>query len=101
MHNTIYEQSGGSYTQVGDYLLPDLLPGTDERTVGPWGLRHLRWLRQNRRMCLNSMFVPPLLHVQYITCLPQFQVVAGTIFRPFSESGIRGIVKPQKGNTKP
>ena len=50
MHNTIYEQSGGSYTQVGDYLLPDLLPGTDERTVGPWGLRHLRWLRRNRRV---------------------------------------------------
>ncbi len=50
MHNTIYEQSGGSYTQVGDYLLPDLLPGTDERTVGPWGLRHLRWLRQNKRV---------------------------------------------------
>ena len=37
MHNTIYEQSGG-------------LPGTDERTVGPWGLRHLRWLRRNRRV---------------------------------------------------
>lgn len=50
MHNTIYEQSGGSYTQVGDYLFPDLLPGTDERTVGPWGLRHLRWLRRNRRV---------------------------------------------------
>ena len=50
MHSTIYEQSGGSYTQVGDYLLPDLLPGTDERTVGPWGLRHLRWLRQNKRV---------------------------------------------------
>ena len=50
MHNTIYEQSGGSYTQVGDYLLPDLLPGNEESTVGPWGLRHLRWLRQNKRV---------------------------------------------------
>ena len=55
MHNTIYEQSGGSYTQVGDYLLPDLLPGTDERTVGPWGLRHLRWLRQNRRITYTNL----------------------------------------------
>lgn len=34
MHNTIYEQSGGSYTQVGDYLLPDLLPGNEESAVG-------------------------------------------------------------------
>lgn len=55
MHNTIYEKSGGSYTQVGDYLLPDLLPGTDERTVGPWGLRHLRWLRQNRRITYTNL----------------------------------------------
>lgn len=55
MNNTIYEQSGGSYTQVGDYLLPDLLPVTDERTVGPWGLRHLRWLRQNRRVTYTNL----------------------------------------------
>ena len=50
MHNTIYEQSGGSYTQVGDYLLPDLLPGNEESAVGIWGLRHLRWLRRNRHV---------------------------------------------------
>ena len=55
MHNTIYEQSGGSYTQVGDYLLPDLLPGNVEHTVGPWGLRHLRWLRHNRRITYTNL----------------------------------------------
>ena len=50
MHNTIYEQSGGSYTQVGDYLLPDLLPGNEESAVGIWGRRHAHWLRRNRRV---------------------------------------------------
>ena len=55
MHNTIYEQSGGSYTQVGDYLLPDLLPGTDERTVGIWGRRHAHWLRKNRRITYTNL----------------------------------------------
>ena len=50
MHNTIYEQFGGSYTQVGDYLLPDLLPGNEESAVGIWGRRHARWLRRNRRV---------------------------------------------------
>ena len=49
MHNTIYEESGGSYTQVGDYLLPDLLPGNEESAVGIWGRRHARWLRQRDR----------------------------------------------------
>ena len=55
MHNTIYEQSGGSYTQVGDYLLPDLLPGNEEHTVGIWGRRHARWLRQNRRITYTNL----------------------------------------------
>ena len=31
MHNTIYEQSGGSYTQVGDYLLPAAAEGQQLR----------------------------------------------------------------------
>ena len=55
MHNTIYEQSGGSYTQVGDYLLPDLLPGNEESAVGIWGRRHARWLRQNRRVTYTNL----------------------------------------------
>ena len=55
MHNTIYEQSGGSYTQVGDYLLPDLLPGNEESAVGIWGQRHARWLRQNRRITYTNL----------------------------------------------
>ena len=55
MHNTIYEQCGGSYTQVGDYLLPDLLPGSEEHSVGIWGRRHARWLRQNRRVTYTNL----------------------------------------------
>lgn len=29
MANTIFEQTGGTYTQVGDYMLPDLLPAEE------------------------------------------------------------------------
>lgn len=31
MANTIFEQTGGTYTQVGDYMLPDLLPVEEEK----------------------------------------------------------------------
>ena len=55
MKNTIYEESGGVYTQVGDYRLPNLVPGTEEHAVGPWGLRHLRWLRKNRRVTYTNL----------------------------------------------
>lgn len=57
MHNTIYEQCGGSYTQVGDYLIPDLLPGNEEHSVGIWGQRHARWLRQHRRVTYTNLLI--------------------------------------------
>ena len=31
MTNTIFEQMGGTYTQVGDYMSPDLLPAEEEK----------------------------------------------------------------------
>ena len=30
MANTFFEQTGGTYTQVGDYMLPNLLPAEEE-----------------------------------------------------------------------
>ena len=55
MKNTIFEKSGGVYTQVGDYRLPNLIPGSEEHNVGPWGLRHLRWLRKHRRVTYTNL----------------------------------------------
>ena len=49
MAKTIFEQMGGTYTQVGDYLLPDLLLPAEEKqaSIGVWGMRHKRFLREN------------------------------------------------------
>ena len=41
---------GGTYTQVGDYLLPDLkLPQEEQQPIGVWGQRHRRYLKEHRR----------------------------------------------------
>ncbi len=52
MANTIFEQTGGTYTQVGDYMLPDLLPAKEEKeaNIGVWGMRHKRYLKQNHKV---------------------------------------------------
>ena len=52
MANTIFEQTGGTYTQVGDYMLPDLLPAEEEKEVniGVWAMRHKRYLKQNHKV---------------------------------------------------
>lgn len=49
MTDTLFEQLGGTYTQVGDYLLPDLsLPAEKETgNIGVWALRHKRYLKQH------------------------------------------------------
>ena len=51
MANTIFEQTGGTYTQVGDYMLPDLLPAEEEtNNIGVWAIRHKRYLKQNHKV---------------------------------------------------
>ena len=52
MANTIFEQTGGTYTQVGDYMLPDLLPVEEEKeaNIGVWAMRHKQYLKQNHKV---------------------------------------------------
>ena len=52
MANTIFEKQGGTYTHVGDYMLPDLLPAEEEKeaNIGVWGMRHKRYLKQHHKV---------------------------------------------------
>ena len=35
MAKSLFKQMGGTYTQVGDYMLPDLtIPGEEQRPIG-------------------------------------------------------------------
>ena len=57
MTNTIFEQMGGTYTQVGDYYLPDLkLPEEEaQANIGVWGMRHKRFLKENHRVLYANL----------------------------------------------
>ena len=57
MANTIFEQTGGTYTQIEDYLLPDLeLPEEEkEANIGVWGMRHKRYLKQNHKVLYYNL----------------------------------------------
>ena len=53
MEKHIYnEQTGISYTLHGDYYLPDLALSDEEKGVeiGVWGQRHLRHIKQHRKV---------------------------------------------------
>lgn len=48
---------GGTYTQVGDYYLPDLkLPEEEQQPIGVWGQRHRRYLKEHRRATYATLF---------------------------------------------
>ena len=57
MAKTIFEQMGGTYTQVGDYLLPDLkLPKEEKQAnIGVWSMRRKRFLRENHRILYANL----------------------------------------------
>ena len=52
MEKRIYnEQTGIGYTLQGDYYLPDLaLPEQEDKPIGVWGQRHLRYIKQHRKI---------------------------------------------------
>ncbi len=51
MEKSLFEQNGGTYRQVGDYFLPNItLPEAETEPIGIWGQRHLRYLKQHRKV---------------------------------------------------
>ena len=52
MEKRIYnEHTGISYTLQGDYYLPDLaLPDQEDKPIGLWGQRHLKYIKQYKKI---------------------------------------------------
>lgn len=58
MEKSLFEQMGGTYTLVGDYFLPNLLPAErEEKPIGVWGQRRLRYLKQHRKVLYTNLLV--------------------------------------------
>lgn len=55
MKKTIFEQMGGTYTKVGDYYLPNLIPAEEETKIGLWGQRHLRYIKQHHKVRYTNL----------------------------------------------
>ena len=66
---SFFEKNGGTYTQVGDVLLPDLFIGTaEERPIGKYGRRRKRYLKEQypliySELLLSGKLYPHLLEI--------------------------------------
>ncbi len=63
MAKTLFEQSGGTYTQQGDYYLPDIkLPKQPEYEISVWGNRRRQYLKQHHRIKYYNMLTQSTLY---------------------------------------
>ena len=52
MEKVIYDEKNGLWYELqGDYYIPCLkLPEEEQQPIGAWGQRHLRYIKQNRKV---------------------------------------------------
>ncbi len=76
MEQTLFEQNGGTYTQQGDYLLPNVkLPDQPESEIGIWGNRRRQFLKQNHRIKYYNMLTQCTLYPHLADIEQQAQVM--------------------------
>ena len=53
-----FDERGGTYTQVGEVLLPDLVMDPQpEGEIGVWGWRRKRYLKEHKKGAYNAMLL--------------------------------------------
>ena len=57
MEKTIYDESNGLWYELrGDYYIPCLaVPAQEERPIGIWGQRHLRYIKKERKTLYTEL----------------------------------------------
>lgn len=56
MQKSFFEQMGGTYTRVGDYLLPDLvIEEVELQPIGKYGRMRKRYLKEHRPILYSNL----------------------------------------------
>ena len=87
MAKTIFEKAGGTYTQVGDYMLPDLLLAEEEKeaNIGVWGMRHKRYLKQNHKVLYYNLLTSGKLSSYLVDIEQQAQDLFSRLVKDLAE----------------
>lgn len=83
---SIFEQIGGAYTLQGYYRLPNLtLPAEDERPIGVWGQRRLRYLKQHHKVLYYNLLTSGKLHSHLADTEQQAQALFSRLVKEYAE----------------
>lgn len=83
---SLFEKSGGTYTMQGDYRLPNLsLPAEEERPIGVWGQRRLRYLKQHHKILYYNLLTSGKLHSHLADIEEQAQALFSRLVIEYAE----------------
>ena len=86
---TLFEQQGGTYTKQGDYRLPNLLlPTEEERPIGVWGQRRLRYLKHHRKILYYNLLTSGKLHSHLADIEEQAQDLFSRLVKEYAEKEV-------------
>ncbi len=99
MAKTIFEEMGGTYTQVGDYLLPDLkLPEEEQLSIGIWGQRHRRYLKEHRRATYMTLLTSGKLNSYLVDIDRQAEELFSRLVKQMTE--VEGVTEQLKADNQ-
>lgn len=83
---SLFEQSGGTYTLQGDYRLPNItLPAEEERPIGVWGQRRLRYLKQHHKVLYYNLLTSGKLHSHLADVEEEAQILFSRLVKEYAE----------------
>lgn len=83
---SIFEQSGGVYTMQGDYRFPNLtLPAEEERPIGIYGQRRLRYLKQYHKVLYYNLLTSGKLHSHLADIEEQAQALFSRLVKEYTK----------------
>ena len=84
---TLFEQIGGTYSQQGVYLIPNItLSNEEDQPIGIWGQRHLRYLKQHRRVLYINLLTSGKLNSHLAEIDKQTEELYFRLVKQFAES---------------
>ena len=87
MDKYIYDEKSGLWYELqGDYYLPCLkLPKEESRHIGVWGQRHLRYLKQHRKVLYSELLISGKLNDYLADLNEQAEALFSRLVKQLSE----------------
>ena len=99
MEKSLFEQMGGTYTQVGDYLLPNLtLHEEKQKPIGIWEQRHARYLKQHHKIMYYNLLTSGKLNARLAEINRQAEEIILRLVKQMAEC--EGVIERLKADNQ-